>query len=215
MRTAVRPDPAQTILSPASSRPHSPPQLNSHAKKCQVEERTQQRKAKSALDAGNTDIARTYATNAIRKKKEALEYIQLASRLDAVIARLNQQNALSQVDASASSITKSINKLLKKTSTNTMANNMVEFQVAMDELDKETSFMERALGNEAKRLDDEADVNELLKQLEDGSALSFREQGAGVSVVRTQPAPARTEDNAVAVPVAHDFLAELEDMRRA
>jgi phage shock protein A len=136
---AFRPDPAQAIVSPAPSRPPLHRQLNTHAKKCQVEERTQQRKAKSALDGGNTDIARTYATNAVRKKKEALEYIQLASRLDAVIARLNQQHALSQVDASASTITKSINKLLKKATPDSMANNMLEFQSAMEELDKGTA----------------------------------------------------------------------------
>jgi charged multivesicular body protein 1 len=213
LRQRVSSRPRPIIVSLALSTPPHYPQLNTHAKKCQVEERTQQRKAKSALDDGNTDIARTYATNAIRKKKEALEYIQLASRLDAVIARLNQQNALSQVDASASTITKSINKLLKKTAPNSMANNMVEFQGAMDELDKETRFMERALGNDAKRLDDQGDVDELLKQLEDGSALTFREQGAGVAVSGTKPVAAGVKEDAVAVPEAHDFMAELTALR--
>ncbi len=35
--------------------------------------------------------AKIYAQNAIRKKNEALNYLKLGSRLDAVVARLNTQ----------------------------------------------------------------------------------------------------------------------------
>ncbi len=140
----------------------------------------------------------------------------MASRLDAVIARLNQQHALSQVDASASTITKSINKLLKKATPDSMANNMREFQSAMEELDKGTAVMERALGNEAKRLDDhEDDVDELLKQLEDGSALTFKEQGAGVAASRNKPVPVGGKEAAPAAPEGRDFMAELAMLRGA
>lgn len=37
------------------------------------------------------DGAKIYAQNAIRKKNEALNYLRLGSRLDAVISRLDQQ----------------------------------------------------------------------------------------------------------------------------
>ena len=48
--------------------------------------------------AGNMDGAKIYAQNAIRKKNEALNYLRLGSRLDAVVSRLDQQ-AKMQVDA--------------------------------------------------------------------------------------------------------------------
>lgn len=41
--------------------------------------------------AGNMDGAKIYAQNAIRKKNEALNYLRLGSRLDAVVSRLDQQ----------------------------------------------------------------------------------------------------------------------------
>lgn len=41
--------------------------------------------------AGNMDGARIYGQNAIRKKNEALNYLRLGSRLDAVVSRLDQQ----------------------------------------------------------------------------------------------------------------------------
>ena len=52
------------------------------------------------LAAGNADGAKIYAQNAIRKKNEALNYLRLGSRLDAVVSRLDQQ-AKMQVGAGA------------------------------------------------------------------------------------------------------------------
>ena len=40
---------------------------------------------------GNMEGAKIYAQNAIRKKSEALNYLKLASRLDAVVSRLDTQ----------------------------------------------------------------------------------------------------------------------------
>jgi hypothetical protein len=36
------------------------------------------------MKAGNTDIARVYAENAIRKKSEGLNYLRLGARMDAI-----------------------------------------------------------------------------------------------------------------------------------
>lgn len=41
--------------------------------------------------AENHEGAKIYAQNAIRKKAEALNYLRLASRLDAVVSRLDTQ----------------------------------------------------------------------------------------------------------------------------
>lgn len=50
----------------------------------------------------NTEVAspaQVYAQNAIRKKNEALNYLRLASRLDAVSSRLDTQVKMNQVRA--------------------------------------------------------------------------------------------------------------------
>jgi len=64
--------------------------------------------------------AKIHAQNAIRKKSEALNYLQLASRLDAVIARLDEQSKMSQVNKSMTGIVKTLNQALKKTSLDKM-----------------------------------------------------------------------------------------------
>ena len=47
--------------------------------------------AVQAIEKGNIDGAKIYAQNAIRKKTETLNYLRLASRLDAVVSRLDTQ----------------------------------------------------------------------------------------------------------------------------
>jgi len=44
--------------------------------------------------------AKIYAQNAIRKKNEALNYLRLGSRLDAVVSRLDQQAKMQVINKS-------------------------------------------------------------------------------------------------------------------
>ena len=58
------------------------------AKKCEKDEKQQKAKVKKALEQGNTEGARIYAENAIRKKNEGLNYLRMAARIDAVSNRV-------------------------------------------------------------------------------------------------------------------------------
>ena len=57
--------------------------------------------------------AKIYAQNAIRKKSEALNYLQLASRLDAVVSRLNSQAKQQVINKSMVGIVRSLSVALK------------------------------------------------------------------------------------------------------
>ena len=59
--------------------------------------------------------ARIHAQNAIRKKSEAHNYLQLASRLDAVVARLDEQSKMANISKSMAGIVKTLNSALKTT----------------------------------------------------------------------------------------------------
>lgn len=65
------------------------------------------------LITGNIEGAKIYAQNAIRAKSEALNYLQLASRLDAVIARLERQSKMGLINKSLSGIVKNLSVALK------------------------------------------------------------------------------------------------------
>ena len=66
-------------------------QLVRQARKSEKEEKSEKLKIKKAIEKGNIDGAKIYAQNAIRKKNEALNYMRLGSRLDAVVSRLDTQ----------------------------------------------------------------------------------------------------------------------------
>ena len=67
---------------------------------------------KKAIEKGNIEGAKIYAQNAIRKKGEALNYLKLASRLDAVVARLDTQAKMQGVTRSMAGIVKTLDKAL-------------------------------------------------------------------------------------------------------
>lgn len=60
-----------------------------------------------ALQQGNTDGARIYAANAIRKKNESLNLLRLGSRIDAVASRVETavtMRAVSMLGVSSSAL---------------------------------------------------------------------------------------------------------------
>ena len=71
--------------------------LKRQAKKCEKEEKSKKLKIKKAMEKGNIDGARIYADNATQKRTEQMNYLRLASRLDAVVDRLDMQVKMSTI----------------------------------------------------------------------------------------------------------------------
>ena len=63
--------------------------LQRQAKKCEKEEKSEKLKIKKAMEKGNINGAQIYVENTIQKRTEQMNYLRLASCLDAVVARLN------------------------------------------------------------------------------------------------------------------------------
>ena len=63
--------------------------LQRQAKKCEKEEKSEKLKIKKAMEKGNINGAQIYVENTIQKRTEQMNYLRLASRLDAVVARLD------------------------------------------------------------------------------------------------------------------------------
>ena len=87
-------------------------QLNKQSQKSTKDEKAERTKVKKAIEKGNLDGAKIYAQNAIRKKNESLNYLRLASRLDAVVSRLDTQAKMQTVNKSMAGIVKALDKSL-------------------------------------------------------------------------------------------------------
>lgn len=63
-------------------------QMNRSSKKCEQNMNTMKLKLKKAMQDGNLEGAKIYAQNVIREKNQSLNFLRLASRIDAVASRL-------------------------------------------------------------------------------------------------------------------------------
>jgi len=67
------------------------------SKKSEKESKKSKTKCKKAMEKGQMDVAKIYAQNSIRQKTEALNFLRLASRMDAVAARLQSAAKMNTV----------------------------------------------------------------------------------------------------------------------
>lgn len=84
---------------------------------------------KKSIEKGNIDGARIYALNSIRRRKEQLNYLRLASRLDAVVARLGTQSSCQAIGESMGSLVKSLDGVMS-------VGNMEKISQTMDKFEK-------------------------------------------------------------------------------
>ena len=82
----------------------SPPQ---EPHPCSHQDRSQ------ALQQGNTDGARIYASNAIRKKSEGLNLLRLSSRIDAVASRVETAVTMRQVTGNMTSVVRGMDRAME------------------------------------------------------------------------------------------------------
>lgn len=165
-------------------------QLNKQSQKCESEEKAEKVKAKKAMEKGNMEGAKIYAQNAIRKKSEALNYLQLASRLDAVVSRLDQQAKMASVSKSMAGIVKTLNVALKNAPLDKMVNTMNQFEKQFEDLDVNTAVMDDAMNKQAALSTPPDQVNELLLKIADENNLEVQLPQAGNNKV---PAPIAQE----------------------
>jgi len=155
-------------------------QLAKQSKKCEKEEKQERINVKKAIEKGNMDGARIYAQNAIRKKTEQLNYLRLASRLDAVVSRLDTQAKMQNVTKSMANIVKALNKAVSTSRMDKVAETMDQFEKQFENLDVQAEFVENAMGNQMSLSTPESDVNNLLQQVADEHGLEVSLELGGV-----------------------------------
>eukprot|EP00252_Welwitschia_mirabilis_P016977 TRINITY_DN37759_c0_g1_i1.p1 TRINITY_DN37759_c0_g1~~TRINITY_DN37759_c0_g1_i1.p1 ORF type:complete len:208 (+),score=51.61 TRINITY_DN37759_c0_g1_i1:324-947(+) len=156
------------------------------AKKCEAEEKSEKVKIKKAIEKGNMDGARIYAQNAIRKHNEQLNYLRLASRLDAVVARLSTQSKMQNISKSMSGIVKALDSALAVGNMQKISQTMDQFEKTFVNMEVQSEFVESAMAGSTSLSTPEDDVNSLMHQVADdyGLEVSVGLPQAGTSAVR-------------------------------
>ncbi|KAL4241909.1 Snf7 family protein [Abortiporus biennis] len=138
--------------------------LSRQAKKAQKDENVEKSRLKKALQQGNTDGARIYAANAIRKKNESLNLLRLSSRVDAVASRVETAVTMRQVTGNMTSVVRGMDKAMESMNLERISVVMDKFESQFSDLDVQTSYMEDTMSNTTAVSTPQDEVDALLKQ---------------------------------------------------
>jgi len=138
--------------------------LNRQAKKAQKDENTEKARLKKALQQGNNDGARIYASNAIRKKSEALNLLRLSSRIDAVASRVETAVTMRQVTGNMTSVVRGMDKAMESMNLERISLVMDRFETQFTDLDVQTSYMEDAMSSTTAVSTPQDQVEQLMRQ---------------------------------------------------
>jgi charged multivesicular body protein 1 len=138
--------------------------LNKQAKKAQRDETVEKARLKKALQQGNNDGARIYASNAIRKKSESLNLLRLASRLDAVASRVETAVTMRQVTGNLTSVVKGMDRAMETMNLEKISLVMDKFETQFSDLDVQTSYMEDAMSSTTAVSTPQDQIDHLMRQ---------------------------------------------------
>ncbi|EPT25750.1 SNF7 family protein [Toxoplasma gondii TgCatPRC2] len=110
-------------------------ELKRQSERCYRESEGEKGKVKAALQKNNSEGARVFAQNFIRKQQEGLHCLQLSSKLDAVASRLDAAHRSQQMSKQMRSAAYGLSNALRTLDGGTSLRQMEEFAKLFDDLD--------------------------------------------------------------------------------
>lgn len=151
-------------------------QLDRNAKKCEKEEKTDKLKLKKAIQKGNMDGARIHAENSIRQKNQALNYMRMSSRIDAVAARVQTAITMKQVTKSMAGVVKGMDSALKSMNLEKITQLMDQFERQFEHLDVQTQTMDEAMSGATTLTVPEDQVTGLMQEVAEEAGLDLQSE---------------------------------------
>ncbi|XP_074487739.1 charged multivesicular body protein 1a [Sebastes fasciatus] len=172
-------------------------QLERQSKKAEKDAEKEQAKVKKALQQKNVECARVYAENAIRKKNESLNWLRMASRLDAVASKVQTAVTMKAVTKNMGQVTKALDKALNSMDLQKVSAVMDKFETQVQNLDVHTSVMDDSMSSAMTLTTPQEQVDDLIHQIAEESGLEVMDQlsqlpagatsvGAGAESSRSQ-----------------------------
>uniref|UniRef100_A0A5S6Q7T3 Charged multivesicular body protein 1b n=1 Tax=Trichuris muris TaxID=70415 RepID=A0A5S6Q7T3_TRIMR len=148
-------------------------ELLRNAKKCDKEERVEKNKLKQAIQKGNMECAQIHAENAIRKKNEALNYMRMSSRIDAVAARVQTALTTKKVTKSMAGVVKAMDSAMRSMNLEKTSQLMDKFESEFVNLDVQSATMENAMSATTTLNAPQSEVDRLMQQVADEAGLEL------------------------------------------
>jgi len=159
--------------------------LARESKKCVKSETEEKAKLKRAIQKGNTEGARIHAENAIRQKNQALNFLRLSSRVDAVASRVQTAVSMQRVTKDMGQVVRSMEGALKTMNLEQISTMLDRFEKSFENLDVQSQVMEETVGGITAQSIPEGDVQNLMQEAADeaGLELNMEIPGAHTSTI--------------------------------
>ncbi|CAN7982759.1 unnamed protein product, partial [Ixodes pacificus] len=172
--------------------------LERNAKKCEKEEKVEKTKLKKAshgaIQKNNMEGARIHAENSIRQKNQALNYLRMASRVDAVASRVQTAVTTKKVTQSMAGVVKAMDAAMKSMNLEKISSLMDKFEKQFEDLDVQSGCMEDTMSHTTTVTAPQHEVEGLMHQVADEAGLELNmELPQGVNSTIGQSTAASTE----------------------
>lgn len=157
-----------------------------NAKKCEKNQAAQKAKLKRAIEQGNMEGAKIYAQNVIREKNQALSYLQLASRMDAVASRVQTAISMGQLKANMSGVVKGMDTVMESMNVEKISQTMDQFEKHFEDMDVRAAYMEGAMSNGTSMTTPADQVDDLIQMVADENGLKVAGQLDSAGSVGTE-----------------------------
>lgn len=148
-------------------------QLQRESKKAEKNQAKQKAMVTKYLKENKPDFAKQYAENAIRAKNESLNYLKLASRMDAVSARIKSAQTMKKVTIDMASVNKSLSSAMASMNLEQVQAIMDRFEGQVEKLDLHSATMEQSMSQSMATGTPTNQVDDLIKQVADENNLEY------------------------------------------
>jgi len=148
-------------------------QMQRSAKKCEKNEKMAIEKLKKAIQQGNQEGAKIYGQDAIREKNQALNYLRMTSRIDAVQSRIETAVRMDQITGSMEGVVKGMSKGLASMDVEKISKTMDKFESQFEDLDVKTQYMEGAMNATTATSTPSDQVDDLIMMVADKNNLEL------------------------------------------
>jgi len=184
-------------------------QMQRSAKKCEKNEKSAIEKLKKAIKQGNSEGAKIYGQDAIREKNQALNFLRMTSRIDAVSSRLETAVRMNDVTSAMTGVVKGMDKGLAAMDVQQISKIMDKFEEQFEDLDVKAEYMEGTMNATTATTTPAEQVDSLIMMVADENNLELGEAFSEIGPVGNKV----PESKESVAPEANSLEARLANLR--
>lgn len=166
-------DPSRELENSIFELKFSAKQLQRGSKTAKKNAAAERKKVLKAMQEGNEDIAKIHAQNCTRQNQQALNFLRLASRMEAVAARVQAAQNMNMIGFNIKRVNRVIGMSLKSMNLEQSFSTMETFDKQCEELDTQLAVMEESMSLTVASEQPEDQVHNLMREVADEAGLSL------------------------------------------